>query len=134
MDSFVQASGHLTLKGIHHHIHLLFHHLHLLRHAQRADLQLRGTTGVLLVPPTNNIAFLLVIPLLVIICWGMIVITFVPFLFVILIIWLSIIPLLQLSFQLVVLLSEPFNHRSEALHLPLQCIGRVFGLLVGGGH
>ena len=94
MDSFVQASGHLTLKGIHHHIHLLFHHLHLLRRAQRADLQLRGTTGVLLVPPTNNIAFLLVIPLLVIICWGMIVITFVPFLFVILIIWLSIIPLL----------------------------------------
>ena len=91
-------------------------------------------TSALLVPPIDDIVFLLVVPLLVIICWGMIVITFVPFLLVILIVRLPIILLLQLSFQLVVPLSEPFNHRSEGLHLPLQCVGRVSGLLVGGGH
>ena len=134
MDQFTQASGHLTLQGIHHHIHLLFHHLHLLHHAQRADLQLRGTIGVLLVSSTNDIAFLLVIPLLVIICWGMIVIMFVPFLFVILIIQLPIILLLQRSFQLVIPLSESFNRCSDGLHLPLQCVGWVSSLLVGGGH
>ena len=64
MDQFVQASGHSTFHGIHHHIHLLFHYLHLLSYAQRANLQLGGTTGILLV---THIAFLLVIPLLMVI-------------------------------------------------------------------
>ena len=54
---------------------------------------------------------------------GMIVVAFVPVLSVILIFWLLIILLLQLSFQLVVLLSEPFNRYDEGLHLPFQCVG-----------
>ena len=45
--------------------------------------------------------------------------SFVPILSIILIIWLLIIPLLQLSFQLVVPLGEPFNHYGKGLHLPL---------------
>ena len=64
MDQFIQVSGHSTFHGIHHHIHLLFHYLHLLRYAQRANLQLSGTIGILLVTPTDGIAFLLIIPLL----------------------------------------------------------------------
>ena len=67
MDQFVQASGHSTFHGIHHHIHLLFHYLHLLRHVQRANLQLGRTIGILLVTPIDSIAFLLVIPLLMVI-------------------------------------------------------------------
>ena len=90
--------------------------------------------GILLVLSTDGIAFLLVVPFLVIVHRRMIVVTFVPFLLVILIIQIPLIPLLQLSFQLVVPLSEPFNRCDEGLHLPLQCIERVSGLLVGGGH
>ena len=90
--------------------------------------------GILLVSSTKSIAFLLVIPLLVIIHWGTIIVMFVPFLSIILIVRLPIILLLQLSFQLVVLLSEPFNRCGKGLHLSRQCVGLVFGLLVGGGH
>jgi len=91
-------------------------------------------TGILLILSTNSIAFFLIVPFLVIIHWGTIVVTFVPVLFVILIIRLLVIPLLQLSFKLMVLLSEPFDPCGKGLHLPLQCIGRVFDLLVGSGH
>ena len=90
---------------------------------QHTDFQLKGTTGILLVLSTDDIAFLLVVPFLMIIRQGMIVVAFVPVLSVILIFWLLIILLLQLSFQLVVLLSEPFNRYGEGLHLPFQCIG-----------
>ena len=134
MDQFVQASGHSTHQGIHHHIHLLFHHLHLLRHAQYADFQLGGTTSILLVSSTDGIAFLLVVPLLMVIRWGTIVVTFIPILLVVLVIQLPIILLLQLSFQLVVPLSKLFNYCGQGLHLPLQCIGRVPGLLAGVSH
>ena len=66
-------------------------------------------TGILLITSTDNIAFFLVVPFLVIIRQETIVVTFVPVLFVILIIRLLVILLLQLSFQLMVLLSELFN-------------------------
>ena len=80
-------------------------------------------TGILLVSSTDSIAFLLVVPLLVIVHRGTIVVTFIPFLSIILIIWLSIIMVPQ---------SEPFNRCGEGLHLPLLYVGRVFGILVGG--
>ena len=105
-----------------------------MRNAQRADFQLKGTTGILLVPSTDGIAFLLVILLLVIVRRGMVVVTFIPFPSIILIIRLPIIPLLQPSFQLIFSLSELFNRCGEGLHLPLQRVGWVFGLLVSGGH
>ena len=91
-------------------------------------------TGILLVPSTNDISFLLVIPFLVMIRQGTIVAAFIPILSVIIIIRLLIVPLLQLSFQLVVSLSESFNCCGKGLHLPLQCIERVPSLLVGSGH
>ena len=72
--------------------------MHLLRHAQYADFQLRGTTSILLVLSTDGIAFLLVVPLLMVIRWGTIVVTFIPILLVVLVIQLPIILLLQLSF------------------------------------
>ena len=74
--------------------------------------------GILLIPPTDSFAFLLVVPFLVIVCQGMIVIAFIPILSVILIVWLLVIPLLQLSLQLVVSLSEPFNRCGKGLLLP----------------
>ena len=91
-------------------------------------------TGILLVPSTNDISFLLVIPFLVMIRQGTIVAAFVPILSVIIIIRLLIVPLLQLSFQLMVSLSESFNYCGKGLHLPLQCIGRIPGLLAGVSH
>ena len=91
-------------------------------------------TGILLVPFTDGIALLLVVPFLVIVCRGTIVVAFILALSVILIVWLLIIPLLQLSFQLMVLLIELFNRCGECLHLPFQCVGRVPSLLVGNGH
>ena len=66
--------------------------------------------------------------------WGTIVVAFIPILPTVLIVWLLIILLLQLSFQLMVPLSEPFKIYSQGLHLPLQCIERVPDLLVSGGH
>ena len=51
-------------------------------------------TGILLISSTNGIALFLVAPFLVIIHQGTIVITFVPVLYVILIVWLLVIPLL----------------------------------------
>ena len=90
--------------------------------------------GILLVPPTNGITFLLVVPFLVIIRWGTIFVAFVPILSVILIVRLLIILLLQLSLQLVVPLSESFNYSGKGLHLPLQCVGWVPSLLVCSGH
>ena len=105
-----------------------------MRNAQRADFQLKGTTSILLVPSTDDIAFLLVILLLVIVRRGMLVVTLIAFPSVILIIRLPIIPLLQPSFQLIFSLSELFNRCGEGLHLPLQRVGWVFGLLVSGGH
>ena len=118
----------MSFQGIHHHVHFFFRRLHLLCHAQHANFQLEGTTSILLISSTNSIAFLLVIPFLVIIHQGMIVVTFVPILsaldhFVAL-----------LSFQLVVLLSEQFNRCGKGLYLPLQYAWRVPGLLVGSGH
>ena len=94
MDWFVRASAHSTLQGIHHHIHLLFHRLRLLCHVQHTDFQLRGTTSILLVSSIDGIAFLLVVPFLVIVHRGTIVVTFVPFLFLILIVQFLIISLL----------------------------------------
>ena len=55
-------------------------------------------TGILLVSSTDSIAFLLVVPLLMVIRWGTIVVTFIPILLVVLVIQLPIILLLQLSF------------------------------------
>ena len=75
-----------------------------------ADFQLEMTTGILLVPSTHGIAFLLVIPLLMVFHFGTIFVTFVPILPVVLIVLLLIILLLQLSFQLIVPLSETFNY------------------------
>ena len=72
--------------------------MHLLRHAQYADFQLGGTTSILLVSSTDGIAFLLIVPLLMVIRWGTIVVTFIPILLVVLVIQLPIILLLQLSF------------------------------------
>ena len=77
---------------------------------QCVDLQLGGTTGILLVALADGIAFLLVVPLLIVIYRGTIVVEFVPILLIALFVWLSIVPLLQLSFQLVVSLSESFNY------------------------
>ena len=93
-----------------------------------------GQLVSLLVPSTNDIALFLVVPFLVIVHRGMIVVAFVLALSIILIVWLLIIPLLQLSFQLMVPLSEPFNRYGEGLHLSFQRVGRVPGLLVGNGH
>ena len=89
-------------------------------HAQRANFQLRGTTGILLISSTNGIAFFLVVPFLVIIHWRTIVVTSVLVLSVIFFVRVLVILLLQLSFQLMVLLSEPFNRYGKALHLPLR--------------
>ena len=83
---------------------------------------------------TNNIAFLLVVPLFMIIRQGMIVVVLVPILSVILIIRLLIIPLLQLSFKIMIPLKKLFNCLNEGLHLPLQCVRRDLSLLVCGGH
>ena len=77
---------------------------------QCVDLQLGGTTGILLVAPADGIAFLLVVPLLIVIYQGTIVVAFVPILLVALFVWLPIVLLLQLSFQLMVSLSESFNY------------------------
>ena len=60
--------------------------------------------------PADGIAFLLVIPLLIVIYRGTIVVAFVPILLVVLFVWLPIVLLLQLSFQLMVSLSESFNY------------------------
>ena len=60
--------------------------------------------------PADGIAFLLVVPLLIVIYRGTIVVAFVPILLVVLFVWLPIVPLLQLSFQLMVSLSESFNY------------------------
>ena len=77
---------------------------------QCVDLQLGGTTGILLVALADGIAFLLVVPLLIVIYRGTIVVAFVPILLVVLFVWLPIVLLLQLSFQLMVSLSESFNY------------------------
>ena len=77
---------------------------------QCVDLQLGGTTGILLIALADGIAFLLVVPLLIVIYRGTIVVAFVPILLVVLFVWLPIVPLLQLSFQLMVSLSESFNY------------------------
>ena len=60
--------------------------------------------------PADGIAFLLVVPLLIVIYRGTIVVAFVPILLVVLFVWLPIVLLLQLSFQLMVSLSESFNY------------------------
>ena len=85
---------------------------------QHIDFQLKGTIGILLVPSTDDIAFLLVVLFLMIVRQGTIVIAFLPVLSIILIIWLLIVLLLQLSFQLMVPLSEPFIRCSKSLNLP----------------
>ena len=77
---------------------------------QCVDLQLGGTTGILLIALADGIAFLLVVPLLIVIYRGTIVVAFVPILLVVLFVWLPIVLLLQLSFQLMVSLSESFNY------------------------
>ena len=77
---------------------------------QCVDLQLGGTTSILLVTPANGIDFLLVVPLLIVIYRGTIVVAFIPILLVVLFVWLPIVLLLQLSFQLMVSLSESFNY------------------------
>ena len=91
-------------------------------------------TGILLVLPTDGVALLLVIPFLVIIFRGTIVVAFIPILSVILVIQFLLISLLQLSFQLVVPLSEPFNRYGKGLYLPLQCVRWIPSILVGGGN
>ena len=83
-----------------------------------------------MVLPTDDVAFLLVVPFLVIIRQGTIVIALVPILCVIMVVQFLLIPLLQLLFQLVVPLSESFNCYSKGLYLPLQCIRRVVSWLV----
>lgn len=85
----MQVSGHLTLHGTHHHVHLFFHHLHLLCHAQGINFQFGRTTGVLLLLPTSGVAFFLVVPFLVIIHWGKVIVAFTPALFFILIVVLD---------------------------------------------
>ena len=98
MDQFVEVVRHLSLEGVHHEVHPFLHHLHLYNHVWRCHvyvLSLLSAQGIVAlrsfsIPPISGVLGAIIL------------------LFFFLIMGPNV-PLVQLFFQVVILLSKAFH-------------------------
>ena len=112
VDQVIEVAGHSSSKGVHHKVHPFLHHLHLCDHMRWSHICDGWTAHVLSFWSISGVATFrpLLVPYL---SAG----TFLVFL-------LSVMPcvvLMQLLFQIIVLLGEAFHGNDESLNLSLEC-------------